>query len=53
MKSRVHFSSAIDDWSTPIDVYKTLDVEFGFDFDPCPLKSKFDGLEIASDGQTS
>lgn len=33
----VHFSSASDDWSTPKDVYNALNVEFHFNFDPCPL----------------
>ena len=35
-----------DDWATPTDFYKKLDSEFHFDFDPCPLHSKFDGLSI-------
>lgn len=46
MFNRVMFSSATDDWSTPKDVYRTLDAEFGFDFDPCPLHSNFDGLSM-------
>jgi phage N-6-adenine-methyltransferase len=46
MFNRVIFSSATDDWSTPKDVYRTLDAEFGFDFDPCPLHSDFDGLSV-------
>jgi hypothetical protein len=45
-KRSVHFSSATDIWSTPTDVYKVLDAEFGFDFDPCPLNPQFDGLAI-------
>lgn len=44
--TNVHFSSVHDIWSTPKDVYKTLDAEFGFDFDPCPLNPTFDGLQI-------
>ena len=46
--NRVHFMSTTDNWSTPKDVYRTLDAEFGFDFDPCPLADKplFDGLVI-------
>ena len=32
-----------DDWKTPDDLYKKLDDEFNFDFDPCPLHSDFDG----------
>ena len=35
-----------DDWATPDYVYRALDKEFSFDFDPCPLHSKFDGLSI-------
>lgn len=33
-------------WLTPPDVYKDLDDEFHFDFDPCPypLPDSFDGL---------
>jgi len=42
----VHFSSATNDWSTPKDVYEVLNKEFNFDFDPCPMKSQFDGLSI-------
>lgn len=26
-----------DNWATPKDLYDTLDAEFNFDFDPCPL----------------
>lgn len=35
-----------DDWQTPQDLYETLDKEFNFDFDPCPLNPNFDGLKI-------
>jgi len=38
-----------DDWKTPIDFYTTLNKEFDFDFDPCPLNhdtKKWDGLVI-------
>jgi site-specific DNA-methyltransferase (adenine-specific) len=35
-------------WSTPKDVYAALDVEFHFDYDPCPLRdqgtAEHDGL---------
>jgi len=33
-------------WLTPTDLYKELDDEFNFDFDPCPypLPDGFDGL---------
>ena len=40
------FSSGNDDWETPKDVYASLDKEFNFDFDPCPLKSRDDGLNM-------
>ena len=46
MFNRVMFSSATDNWSTPKDVYRTLDAEFCFDFDPCPLHADFDGLSL-------
>lgn len=35
-----------DDWATPKDLYDKLNEEFNFDFDPCPLRSSFDGLSI-------
>lgn len=44
MKTRVHFSSATDRWATPREVYERLDAEFHFDFDPCPLDGKENGL---------
>lgn len=34
-----------DNWATPKDVYDELDMEFKFDFDPCPLFHTFDGLD--------
>jgi DNA N-6-adenine-methyltransferase (Dam) len=37
-------SVANDHWRTPPELYKKLDAEFGFDFDPCPLHADFDGL---------
>lgn len=39
--------SRTNDWATPLAVYEKLNEEFRFDFDPCPLKSKFDGLKIS------
>ena len=39
-------SSKKQDWATPIKLYRTLDGEFNFDFDPCPLNYKTDGLTI-------
>lgn len=35
-----------DDWQTPQWLYDKLDLEFNFDFDPCPLNPTFNGLEI-------
>ena len=34
----------MDNWATPKDLYNKLDAEFNFNFDPCPLNSRFDGL---------
>jgi hypothetical protein len=31
------------EWKTPDGVYKSLDDEFGFDFDPCPIGGEIDG----------
>lgn len=42
----IHFSSQRLDWQTPKAVYQILDAEFNFDFDPCPINPKFDGLKI-------
>lgn len=49
MNTKVMFSSASDNWKTPGDVYKKLNDEFNFDFDPCPLSDipVFDGLAIS------
>ena len=35
-----------DDWETPAYIYDELNKEFNFNFDPCPLSSKIDGLSI-------
>jgi len=36
-----------DNWRTPENIYKDLDREFHFDFDPCPYpKPSWDGLKI-------
>jgi hypothetical protein len=34
-----------DNWQTPKELYDKLNKEFNFDFDPCPLNSKFNGLD--------
>lgn len=42
--NRVLFSSKSPHWSTPEFLYKELNEEFRFDFDPCPLgESEKDG----------
>lgn len=46
----IHFSSKTDKWSTPKDFYDTLNAEFHFDFDPCPVNPTFDGLSVAWGG---
>lgn len=33
-------------WKTPKELFKELDKEFNFDFDPCPSNPTFDGLNI-------
>lgn len=43
-KIAVHFSSASDRWATPRAVYDALHAEFDFNFDPCPLDGKDNGL---------
>jgi hypothetical protein len=35
-----------NNWATPPELYKKLDYEFHFDFDPCPLNADFDGLTV-------
>jgi hypothetical protein len=40
------FTSLRSDWKTPETLYRALDKEFHFDFDPCPVKPNADGLEI-------
>lgn len=38
-----------DSWATPVKFYAELDMEFGFDFDPCPYEhdiTKWDGLLV-------
>ncbi len=35
-----------DHWRTPPELYKKLDDEFHFDFDPCPYRATFDGLLV-------
>ena len=38
-----------DNWKTPPELFESLDNEFSFDFDPCPLNhnvEEWDGLQI-------
>ncbi len=44
MRTSVMFSSASDRWGTPGHVYAALHDEFSFNYDPCPLDGKDDGL---------
>lgn len=44
-RMNVHFSSQRLDWKTPKAVYQILDAEFNFDYDPCPINPKVDGLK--------
>ena len=45
MKNRDGLKNS-DNWETPEYLYKELDDEFHFDFDPCPLNADFDGLLV-------
>ncbi len=44
MKNRDGLENS-DHWETPEWLYNKLNEEFKFDFDPCPLNAKFNGLE--------
>lgn len=46
MSDRSGVKKPEDDWQTPQSLYDKLNDEFKFDFDPCPLNSEFNGLEI-------
>ena len=50
MFSHILWSSLSGDWSTPDELMATLDNEFHFTLDPCPLNAEFDGLDITWDG---
>ena len=39
-------SSNKQDWETPQEFYDKLNLEFNFNFDPCPKNPTFDGLSI-------
>ena len=36
--NNVHFSSETNEWSTPIDLYNSLDEIYNFTLDPCATK---------------
>ena len=38
------FSSQSVEWATPAALYDTLNAEFEFDYDPCPINGGSDGL---------
>lgn len=44
MNTEVMFSKKSDNWATPKDLYRELNKEFNFNYDPCPLNAEFDGL---------
>lgn len=44
MNNSVLFSSSSVEWATPKSVYEKLNLEFSFNFDPCPLGGTTDGL---------
>lgn len=44
MVSRTLFTRTTDHWTTPPEFYASLNTEFGFTLDPCPLNAKHDAL---------
>lgn len=47
MKTRSNNNGVnVNDWATPQYILDYVNKEFGEFFDPCPLKSNFDGLSI-------
>ena len=46
MNKKLMFSSKNQNWQTPPETYDQLNKEFNFEFDPCPVNPKFDGLQI-------
>ena len=45
--NRVLFKSMSDEWQTPKSVYESLNSEFKFMFDPCPMGGLWDGINRA------
>ena len=46
MKNKGMLGNRDQTWRTPEEIYKDLDSEFHFDFDPCPGPLNFDGLIV-------
>ncbi len=42
--NRILFSSGSEHWATPGILYRALNEEFNFNFDPCPIEGNSDGL---------
>jgi len=53
MNNKLFFSSDLQTGRTPDDLYNILDNEFHFDFDPCPINPKFDGLKLIKWGKSN
>ena len=53
MNNKLFFSSDLQTGKTPDDLYNMLDKEFNFDFDPCPINPKFDGLKLMKWGKSN
>jgi hypothetical protein len=49
--NRALFSSARHDWTTPGDVYRSLNEEFSFTLDPCNKSVIWDGCIISWSGE--
>ncbi len=47
MNIKPMFSGKRSNWRTPEKLYRELDEEVHFNFDPCPIDPKVDGLKIS------
>lgn len=45
-RHKAMLTSLNQDWRTPKKIYKELNKEFKFKFDPCPSNAKFNGLGV-------
>lgn len=52
MNIQVRFTSVSDQWATPRELYKALDDEFHFDFEPCPMGGTENDLATPSTSWT-